>query len=79
MRVEEYQLLNDACLMNQAKVINQLKQTPRGDREIVFERAQALGRKGLNLQPLLTCLKATLTSSNNDSTFGKKQQCIKAY
>lgn len=58
-QVAQYQLLNDACLMNQSKVINQIKQTPRGDREICFERAQVLARRGMNLQPLLTVLKAT--------------------
>jgi hypothetical protein len=58
-QIAQYSLLNDAATMNQSRVINQLKQTPRGDREIVFERAQALARRGVALQPLLTCLKAT--------------------
>lgn len=57
--IAQYSLLNDAATMDQSRVINQLKQTPRGDREIVFENAQLLARRGMNLTPLLTCLKAT--------------------
>lgn len=62
-QVAQYLLLNDAAKMNQTKVINQLKQTAFGDREIVFERAQALGRRGVDLSPLLVCLKATFKQS----------------
>lgn len=58
-QISQLQLLNDAALINQSKVINQLRQTPRGDREIVFDNAQLLARRGLDLTPLLMCLKAT--------------------
>ena len=66
-QIAQYQLLNDACLMNQSKTINQIKQCSQGDREICFERAQFLARRGLSLQSLLTVLKSTL----------KKEQVIR--